>query len=317
MPVSVAFSVDGRHVVSGECTSNLARGKLRRWQVKDGREVGTAVEVNNGVYGVAVSKDGQWRVSIEGRGAVVRTTANKRVLTVGDHREAASRVYVVDVSADSTKFASGSGDGTVRVFSITNGQRLLGPLRHDNKVYGVKFSPSGDRLASAALGDGLVSLTPGSVRVWDTSTGNKLVDISINKIFTPCTPFAWTTESLLFVVASSQITQIHVPTSQVRSGWSLPANYSVSYCSLATNGRLIACSDDARVTFWDTTSLTRVGPTIELPSVVRSIALSPDSHYLACGRNDEKIVLYALRDVLPLYYILDVSPPLFDTPQST
>ena len=308
VPVSVAFSVDGRQVVSGECSSNLARGKLRRWYIKDGREAGAAVDVTNGVHGIAVSQDGQWRVSIEGRGAVVRNTANKRMITVGDHRDAASRVYVVDVSPDSTKFASGSGDGTVRIFSITNGQRLLGPLRHDNKVYGVKFSPSGDRLATAALGDGLANLTPGSVRIWDTSSGSKLVDVSINKIFTPCTPFAWTTDSHLFVVASSHISQIHVPTAKVHSGWSLPADFNVSYCSLATNGRFVVCVDDGRITFWDPASLTRIGPTIsQFPGVVRSIALSPDGHYLACGRMDEKIVLYALRDVLPLYHFLDVS----------
>ena len=48
---SVAFLADGRHIVSGG-----EEGKTRRWQVEDGRETGTPMDVGCAVFNIAASK---------------------------------------------------------------------------------------------------------------------------------------------------------------------------------------------------------------------------------------------------------------------
>ena len=56
---TVAFLVDGKQVVSGG-----NEGKIRRWQVEDGVEVGAPMDGKGGtVFNVAVSRDGKWIVS--------------------------------------------------------------------------------------------------------------------------------------------------------------------------------------------------------------------------------------------------------------
>ena len=55
---SIAFLVDGKHVVSGG-----EGGKIRRWQVADGAEVGTPMEAGSAVHTIAVSRDREWIVS--------------------------------------------------------------------------------------------------------------------------------------------------------------------------------------------------------------------------------------------------------------
>ena len=55
---SIAFLVDGKHVVSGD-----KEGKIRRWRVADGGEVGTPMEAGSAVYSIATSRDGKWIIS--------------------------------------------------------------------------------------------------------------------------------------------------------------------------------------------------------------------------------------------------------------
>ena len=52
---SVAFLVDGKHVVSGD-----KEGKIRRWRVEDGIEVGAPMDAGSCVCNIAVSRDGKW-----------------------------------------------------------------------------------------------------------------------------------------------------------------------------------------------------------------------------------------------------------------
>jgi tetratricopeptide (TPR) repeat protein len=64
-------------------------------------------------------------------------------------------------SPDSRRIASGSLDGTVRVWDAAGGQELLSLQGRSGQVHGVAFSPDGGRLAS--LSD------DGTVRVWEAS----------------------------------------------------------------------------------------------------------------------------------------------------
>ena len=55
---SVAFLADGKHVLSGG-----KEGKIRRWRVDNGQEVGTPMDAGSAVYSITVSRDGKWIVS--------------------------------------------------------------------------------------------------------------------------------------------------------------------------------------------------------------------------------------------------------------
>jgi hypothetical protein len=76
-----------------------------------------------------------------------------------------NRVTSVSYSPDGTRLASGSDDGTVRVWDARTGQEALVLRGHARWVSSVSFSPDGTRLASAS-GDN-------TVRVWDARTGQE------------------------------------------------------------------------------------------------------------------------------------------------
>ena len=120
---TAVFLVDGKHIVSGD-----REGKIRRWRVEDGMEVGTSMDTESIVYSIAVSRDGKWIVG--GIWQSVQVWSAESGKKVSEFRGHSHWVCAVDVSPDSTKVASGSYDNTVRVWSLSTGKRLLGPWEH-------------------------------------------------------------------------------------------------------------------------------------------------------------------------------------------
>ena len=108
---SVAFLVDGKHAVSGG-----KEGKIRRWRVEDGREVGMPMDARSPVRNIAVSQEGKWVVSGTNSGLVTvwNTENHSKVTEWKAHNDA---VNAVDVSPDGTRVATGSHDKTVSVWS--------------------------------------------------------------------------------------------------------------------------------------------------------------------------------------------------------
>ena len=77
-------------------------------------------------------------------------------------------VYAVAFSPDGAQLATGSGDGTARVFDTATGADLV-RMDHKGEVYAVAFSPDGAQLATGS-GDG-------TARVFDAATGTERVRI--------------------------------------------------------------------------------------------------------------------------------------------
>ncbi|KIJ09286.1 hypothetical protein PAXINDRAFT_87685 [Paxillus involutus ATCC 200175] len=75
-------------------------------------------------------------------------------------------VSSLSLSPDGTKLASASYDNTVRFWNSRSGDPIEHPLQHEDPVYAVAFSPSGEFVASAG-GDGKLSIW--RVPWWDDS----------------------------------------------------------------------------------------------------------------------------------------------------
>jgi len=82
------------------------------------------------------------------------------------------------VSSTFKQLASGSGDGTVRLWDPATGAALLTLKFNDNYTYasGVAYSPDGKQLASGSDDD--------AVRLWDPATGAALQTLTVNDTYT-------------------------------------------------------------------------------------------------------------------------------------
>ena len=336
LPVSVAFTNNPSVIVSGECNSDRPGGRLLRYHITpDPSNQSNEPKISpnttdlDGIDRAVVSKDGKWIVIISGTNVMVRNMTTDEVVEVDEHTSGVP-VHVTDISPDSTKFATGSQDKIVRIFSIHTGKLLLKLSQHKSSVLGIKFSPKGEYLATAAFGD--------YIRVWDARKNYTLLRNG-GTVYGPpsaavqsptCIPLGWSSHGdRVFTISSGQVTifqssssmsprlpcyspyQDPPPGTVAAFRESVPADDSSTLYSLATNGRIIACAAGSSLSFWDTFSSSKIGPTITFQDPILSLALSSDDSYLACGRGDKKITVYLLRDILPLHDIVDVRVPQY------
>ena len=245
------------------------------------------------VYAISVSRDHKWIVCGAARGASVWDgEINEKVIDMEGENIV---VDSVDVSPDSTRFATGTGNGQASIWSITTGRRVVGPLELDDDwVSGVRFSPSGEHIATACKT---------SIRIFDSQTGDKLITIDTHTPqFGAATPIAWSSDGRqIFVASRDKFRAFDTSTGTQLAESQIPYD-GVPSIALASNGKFIAALANRSVSFLDTSTLARIGPVIEDSEGIRSVAISPDSTRLATGRGDGKIIIRDLAKILPDSY---------------
>ena len=287
---AVAFHPDGKHLFGGGLDG------IQQWQLSDGREVRKRTGMC--LYAIDVSKDHKWVVCGTYDGASVWDgDMDEKLIDV----EGGNSVWAVDVCPDSTRFAIGTSKSEASIWSIPKGERLVGPLRHDRSVTGVKFSPNGEQIATAC--------SSGSIRIFDSRNGDELITIDTTMPYiTAITPLAWSSDGQRIFATSNdyKVRSFDVSTgSQLAELQIHNHNY---FLALAPNCKFIATSRYQSIFFLDTSTLARTGPVITDSKEIRSIAISADSSSLATGRYGGKIVIYKLSQILPdLYGPFDVS----------
>ena len=297
---SLVFAEGAKQVLSGG-----GERKLRRWRVNDGGEVGEPIQSGGiAIYATALSPDGKWLVCglkpvspNDGKANVEVWNAqtHQKVFDIRDHK---NTVYSVDISADSTTFATGSRDRTAFIWSMTTGEQLVGPLRHDGYVVAVHFSPNGDhRIATTAVTKDWKTT---SVRIYNSDSGQLLLDLPSNVSESASSAsLAWSADARqLFVALDGEVESFDASSGSSLSKWSIPGGYPI-FIALAHNQKFIVVSTCMSVTFWDTSTHKQIGTTLKHTSTILSTALSSNDDHVAVGEKNGKVTLMNPRDILP------------------
>ena len=283
----VAFQPDRKHILGG------GNGVILRWRLEDGEAVGKQT-LGKTVYAISASMNQKWIVCGTQEGASVwDAEMQEKIIDV----EGGDTVNAVDVSPDSTTFATGA-DRAVSIWHMTSGERLVGPLKHDFYVTAVRFSPNGERIATASSNR--------SIRVFDSRNGNELITIrTVTPSAWPSTLLAWSHDSLQ-IFAASQDNKIRLfdasEGSRLAESQTLTGNGEVDSIALAASGKFIATYAGRSISFLDASTLSLIDPVIEDSQDIFSIALSPNGGDMATGLNDGQITIRDLGSILPGSY---------------
>jgi WD40 repeat protein len=314
--VSLAFSADGdrlasvsspmlnRHVYEGvrrngrrKPTTNSWQGKagaVRIFRTSDGSELLRIDPKTDLVCCVALSPDGKsvacsgGTPSWSGFIKVFDATTGAELFSMTGHK---GPVRSVAYSPDGQRLASGSDDGTAKLWDAKSGKLLRTIADRDSSitaVCAVGFSPDGRRLAGAILEDA-------TVRIWDSATGRQLCKLqghtgNVNRL-------AFSPDGQRLATASEDHT---VKVWQADTGRELItlAGHADGVAGVAFSpdgGRLVSAGYDNAVRVWDSASGLLCFTLAGHVAAVMDVAFSPDGQRLATASLDDTIKLWSAK----------------------
>ena len=272
---AVTFSANGEYLVSGNDYV------VRVWRVEEGKQV---ANMNTGkVSCLAVSDDGKWIAAGTYGGDVFAWDATTYKQVLKWRSESVSPVHGADFSPDSARLALATKE-TATVWDLAT-RKQVRVLSHEHYVIAAKYSPQGDRIATATRN--------GPVHVWDGNNGRLLVKVKVEVSLWWNKGLLWFNDHLL-VVSEGKIKELDVSTRPTVSIWPVSnSNHHYSDIALSKHMEFVSCSTHRSLTLWDTSTHTQFN-VLQHPQAIRSIAFSPDDRFLAIGGEGGKIIIERL-----------------------
>lgn len=276
---AVAFTPDGELLVSGD------KEMVRVWRL-DNREPVAVMDAKD-VRCIAVSKDSKWIAAGTSWGEmrVWDRQTFKEVLRQ-DKELDGHTITSLDFSPDApTRLLVASGNRKPCIWDVATRKKMFTLREHLNWVIAAKFSPRGDRIATATFHE--------HIQIYDSRNGNLIVTIESAKV-TPYynTGLLWSDNgNNILILSNNAIKRIALSTKSVVEEWSVEDGNHPCIVS-PVSGEFVLCSTGYDILLFNPSSSNQArGPEVQLPYDAQSIAVSPDGQFLAIGEGDGKVVV--------------------------
>ncbi|PPR04541.1 hypothetical protein CVT26_002508 [Gymnopilus dilepis] len=281
---SVAFSPDGRRIVSGSWDMTIWI-----WDSETGEPVRPPLLGHeNLVFSVAFSLDGKKIASGSSDGTVRLWDPETGETLLPPLKSHYDWVRSVAFSPDGKEIVSGSDDHTVHLWSTETGKQLHSPLEgHDGYISSASFSPDGRYIISGS-GDR-------TVRLWDAENRQQLEPVlrghshSVNSV--TVSPDG----SLVASGSDDNMVCLWDVKTMRQLGEPLTGHtgsvYSVAFSP--DGSRIISGSDDSTVRLWSVETRQQISlPLNGHEGSVSSVAFSPDGRRIVSGSYDNTLRIW-------------------------
>jgi WD40 repeat protein len=325
--LSVAFSPNGEHIVSGS-----GDGALRLWDLQGNQVSEPFVGHTNPVRSVAFSPSGERIVSGSYDGTLRLWDSQGNQISepfAGHTKGHTNLVFSVAFSPDGERIVSGGYDGTLRLWDLAgnpigepfeghgdwvwsvafspDGERIIsgsddGTLRlwdlagnpigqafkgHNSRVFSVAFSPDGERIVSSGADS--------TLRLWDLA-GNP-----IGEPFEGHGDWVWSVafspdgEHIVSGSRDGTVRLWDLADNQIGQAFGGHGNLVLSVAFSPKFERIVSGSDDGSLRLWDFQG-NQIGQTSKRHSGrILSVAFSPDGERIVSGSDDSTLRLWNLQ----------------------
>ncbi|KAJ7327974.1 WD40-repeat-containing domain protein, partial [Mycena albidolilacea] len=275
---SVAFSIDGKHLVSGSNDTTV-----RIWEVVTATELYTLQGYSDTVHSVGFSPDGKHVVSgsYDNNVRTWDVVTGTKLCTFQGH---SMKVNSVGFSSDGRHIVSGSNDKTVGIWDAGTGTELHTRRGQSDQVRSVVFSPDGRHIASGS--------DDSTVRIWDAVAGTELQALQGHSGCVWCVAFS---SDGKHVVSGSEDKTVRiwdaVTSTELHTfhGHSNPI-YSVAFSP--DDLHIVSGSDDQTVRIWDTVTGTELHTLEGHSGLVKSVVFPPDGRHISSGSADSTVCIW-------------------------
>jgi WD40 repeat protein len=292
---AVAFDPASRRIAVGSYRS------LHLMTIVDRKWSGTAKGHADVIRALAFSPDGK-RLAVaggpSGRFGEIRIWDVQGAVpkAVADIRGHTDSILAVAFSPDGGTIASASYDRLVKLWDAATGKQIANLKEHSDAVFGVAFMPGGKHLVTGA-GDR-------TVKVWDVSTGKRVFTITdaLEAVYSVAVHPSGTR---IAAAGADRMVRTWSWNSDAASGTGTATLLSSTFAhgdavlqlAYSPDGSmLVSTGADRGVKVWDGATLREKHALESQPDWVMGLAISADGKWLAAGRYDGTLGLYALAD---------------------